>query len=745
MLSLITNNTQIALTPGTKLRFEVASPVFSTGVITAAVVYPFDLPVVGNEAIFECAHFLEANRKYKSTKCILKYSGVINCSGELILSKINSKRLRASFIGNAFAIDVKDKSIREFKLPSETIPSDPYHPRDISQYATKVVKEEIQSMFQFPKMWAELFYGNEDGDGRSQLNPDYGRSYYQEIDGKFINNYSGASAVFGFPFNEIREDPDPTNIFSLVPCPFLYKSLQYLVESQGYQIFGDFITNTEIQKILISNNTPIDKLYPAYFVKASNVTEIQSTSLTEYTKILFNNDFDIPNEDEYNCWNIATSEYTIKEPGYHHMKFTGEFMVHVSQALPNKRLSLRFRVNQATTDHLTQETSVLETWLPCSLETTVWFPDSWVGLPLYFDVTIQEWQGEMYGWVLQAGDLRNVSCEIINVSKNEYNAWTNVLSLADHLPGITFSEFLNAIKDTFSLAIWIDNNSKEVQVGFTKDVINSPYYLDLTDNVIGDSHETDIKEPQGKKLTFDNDEFQTTEGKDYIEPFTTFKDRFAPNRLNVLALVQNLNVLYHYTLDENNIPLWVYYADNFYPYITGENTKEISIKLSPVVMHQKNANHPEDVICPKLKEVSNSSAFNPEYSEMPFRIMLWLGMQENYSGYQYPMASSTGLTYKGDRIVCLDLNWKGDHGIIEKYYKPLLDLTNSQEITTVDFSIKPHEMDKILNLFRPQKGNNEVRKIRISNKNYIPKKATFQLTSTGIEQTEIELISKNDQ
>lgn len=311
MLSLIANNAQIALLPKTKLRFEVSSPVFTSGVITAAVVYPFDLPVVGNEDTFECAHFLESNRKYKKISCILRYSSVLNCLGELILSKINSKKLRASFIGNAFAIDSKDKSIQEFELPSETIPSDPFHSRDISQYATKVVKEEIQSMFQFPKMWAELFYGNEDEDGRSQMNPDFGRSHLQEIDGKFINNYSGASVVFGFPYNEIREDPDPTNIFSLVPCPFLYKSLQHLVESQGYQIFGDFLTNPEIQKVLISNNTPIDKLHPAYFVKASNVTEVQSTSLTEYTKMLFNNDFDEPNSDNDECWNIATSEYTI--------------------------------------------------------------------------------------------------------------------------------------------------------------------------------------------------------------------------------------------------------------------------------------------------------------------------------------------------------------------------------------------------------------------------------------------------
>jgi hypothetical protein len=162
-------------------------------------------------------------------------------------------------------------------------------------------------------------------------------------------------------------------------------------------------------------------------------------------------------------------------------------------------------------------------------------------------------------------------------------------------------------------------------------------------------------------------------------------------------------------------------------------------------MHQKNADDLDDVICPKLKEVANSSAFNPEESEMPFRIMLWLGMQENYSGYRYPMASSTGLTYKGERVVALDLNWTGDHGIIEKYYQPLLDLTNSKETTTVDFSIAPHEMGKILKLFLPQRGSKEVRKIRISNKNFIPKKATFQLTSTGIDKTEIELISKNDQ
>lgn len=46
-------------------------------------------------------------------------------------------------------------------------------------------------------------------------------------------------------------------------------------------------------------------------------------------------------------------------------------------------------------------------------------------------------------------------------------------------------------------------------------------------------------------------------------------------------------------------------------------------------MHQKNASLDDDVICPKLIETANSEAFNPENSSMPFKIMLWLGMQEN--------------------------------------------------------------------------------------------------------------------
>jgi hypothetical protein len=45
--------------------------VFSTGVITSAVVYPFDMPIAGNEAIYDCAQFLDAKRKYKTIPCTL--------------------------------------------------------------------------------------------------------------------------------------------------------------------------------------------------------------------------------------------------------------------------------------------------------------------------------------------------------------------------------------------------------------------------------------------------------------------------------------------------------------------------------------------------------------------------------------------------------------------------------------------------------------------------------------------------
>lgn len=743
MFSLIANNSRVFLYPNTKLRFEVTSPLFTTGVITSAVVYPFDLPITGNELVFECAHFLEANRKYKTIPCSLYFSGILICSGELILSKIKSKNYRAKIIGNAFAISSKDKVIREIELPSEIIESDPYHPNVVSRYATEVVKEIIPSMFQFPKMWADAFYGSINEDGQSELNPDYGESLLKEIDGKFVNNYSGASVVFGFPFNEIREDPLPSNIFTLVPCPYLNTAFQKLVESQGYSVFGNFFHDTEIQRILISSNTPLDELHPSYFVRASNFIDVQYFDFSGRVEI--NNDTDPPNTDEQNCWNTQNSEYTIEEAGYHHIKFTCDFMIHVSQAMPYKKARIRMRVNEATADFVDQQTMEVETWVPGVFESTFWVPNEWVGLPIWFEAIFLETSNPNVAWYAQHGSLRNVCIEITNVSKNEYNDWSNVLSLSNHLPDITFSNFLNAVKDTFSLAIWIDNNGKEVQIGFTKDAINSPKYLDLTDNLISDTPEVEMQEPQGKEFKFNySNEFQSTSGKDFTGPYATLSDIIAPDHLNVLALIENLNVIYHYTVDENNKPDWFYFADNLYPYVSGDNTQEVNVNLSPVVMHQKNATAEDDVICPKLLEVGNSSAYNPETIEMPFRIMLWLGMQENDYGYTYPMASCTGLNYKGERIISLDLNWSGQYGLIERYYKPILDLTENQEKTTINISINPIEMGDILYLFSPQKERIEKRKIRIGNKNYLPSKASFQLTQKGIDNAEIELISKND-
>jgi hypothetical protein len=463
-------------------------------------------------------------------------------------------------------------------------------------------------------------------------------------------------------------------------------------------------------------------------------------------RVILNNDTDPPNTDQQNCWSTQDAQYTIQEKGYHHIKITCDFMIHVSQAMPYKRARIRFRVNEATADYKDQHTMDVETWVPGIFESTIWIPPEWVGLPIWFEAIFFEAANPDVAWYAQAGSLRYVTAEITNVSKNQFNDWSNILSLANHLPDVTFAEFLNAIKDTFSLAIWINNNSKEVQVGFTKDVIKSPHYLDLTKNLIADTPEIEPLQEEGRELRFDfKDSFQATEGKDFISSFPTLNEMYAPNRLNVLSLVENLNVLYHYTVDENNKPSWFYFADNFYPFKSHDNSKEIQIKLSPVTMHQKNASLDDDVICPKLIETANSEAFNPENSSMPFKIMLWLGMQENNSGYTYPMASCTGINYKGQRILSLDLNWTGDHGLIEKYYAPLLDLIHSQEKTTVNLSINPLEMEQILSLFLPQKSNKEIRKIRLLNRNYIPAKATFQLTQRGIEKTEIELIAKNNQ
>jgi hypothetical protein len=725
---LIDNQYPVYLDKGTRLRLEFQMPYFSTDGIPVPVIYPFNIPIKKNESVFSYAHFTLLSSKTVVFDVTMYFDNVPVLRGKFYIKTITAEHYRGSIIFNGFSDEFKTRKLSDLVYEDITIGGTPHSPTNVAYHAEQIVKGFAEADYTFPVIFAENFYGEPDDDDVTEYNPDWGGDEGSGPIGRYINNYNAAAGMF--PINSIHEDPLCDNVASMVPCPYIHPLLRKIFDDEGFNCFGAFFDDTELQDLIIFYNYPLDEKYKKYFVRAS-WDDNQSIGMGGAV-LWFPDESTGDNEDEDGCWNNSTYRYTIKNRGYHSFSIN----VNVKPHTYTENIIARIRLKNEAGDTLDYQefTVVPETWTELDYELLYYFDEVLVNSTVYLWFEFVKPLGNDHD-----GDVENQILIAANISYQNLNQFSNKMNIANHLPPVEVNEFINSLKNGFGLGIFFDFYQKEAQLSLVRDIFSMKKYLDLSHKVLSSDKESEITENGGYKFNIDFDrDVYTYENYEYIGEFDTFNDLPTPSEPYKIALERSSNSILIYKKDpDSNIFDWFYWSDNIYPVEVGDGEEEITAGFSTLAMHIGN-----DLLTAQTKTVAGSPAFETGDNDFPLTLLFDRGMQENANGDEYPMASCVSSNLAGAGIGDYHLKMNGDNGLYAKFLeKWYLFLLESEEIkryfhcTVIDFI-------NIVSLFMPQRGD-ECRKIMVDNMIAIPKKVTFILTPEGIEQTEIIMIKSN--
>ncbi len=721
MIKIKVNKQTLYLEPKTTLRFEMISNLFDDQVIPLSVVYPFNIPAPVNQLIFQFANFVEISRAVKSYNCDFYFAGYLLFTGTLYVKNYNSKYYRCSIVVNSFTEGFADKLLSEFDYGGDiNIGGSPHSASNVAWHAEQIVKGYINANYTFPLIYAPEFYGDVDDNNFSEYNEDWGGDTGAGEVGKYLNNYSRTGNTF--PFNQVHEDPECDNVYAMLPCPYLHYVLERVFLAENYCLFGDFINDVELQKLILFNNRPLDQKYEKYYVEAAT-SGYQNITYYAWTKILF--DPSVYYIDNEGCWSTANNIYTAGSDGYHETKLS----ITCRSTLYLTDVEVTFALIKVGTPNIEVDTEIFictqyQTWYDFDVSLSGWFD---LGDQFFIAVRFR------HSGFATNGTIANGVLKVYNTSYINLNLFSNIMNLQNHVPPVTAGSLINNLVKTFGLAFFINTITKEIELAFKKDIIDSKQYLDLTDNLVSETTEIEPTEMEGFSFQqkFD-DEFADYSDYTFIGNYPTFNDLPTPQEVNQVAIVDNLNIAFTWKKDEDTNTLsWIYFADVQYIQTTGDGSTEVEPDLSTLTMHKG-----EDFVCPQFKDIGSSQAFETGVNDVDLILMFYRGMYEDDNGNDYPLASCTKFDNNGNSIGNYQMI---NEDLFEEFLKPWYDFLINSETITMKMDCNINDIIEIMKLFAPSK-TGTARKVRVNNLNYIPKKFSFMLSMNGVKETEATLV-----
>ena len=709
---------------------EFSMPFFDSEVIPSPVIYPFNIPIFKNESLFEYAHYDLIGTRTKVFNVTFYFDDLAVLTGKFYIKTISAAYYRGSIIFSGFPEGFSELKLNDLVYSDITIGNTPHSSTNVAYHAEQVVKGYLTPDYTFPVIFANDFYGEPDDEGYTEANPDWGGDDGGGPVGRYLNNYNPVAQTF--PINLIREDPQCDNTSALLPCPFVHPVLRKIFSDVNFSCHGSFFSDEELQKLILFFNFPLDQKYKKYFVRAHYLESFNQTIPQNGAVLQFPDDSGGDLEDLNSCWNTSTYRYEIKDKGYH------SFLVNVDvyPTAAGSSVTARLRLKDSAGNILDDDVFnvINETWDNLDFELLYFFPFSMIGELVYLHLQFADQYGEF-----ESGIAKNQILVASNVSYQNLNQYSNKLNLANHLPPVTYSTFINSLKNGFGLAIFFDFLHKNIEFSLISDILSSSLYLDLSSKVLTENKELELPDHNGYKLkiAYDRDVY-SFDSYEFIGEFATYKDLPIPSEPNKIAIDNSANtVLIFRKKDDSNVFAWHFYSDNIFEVIIGSGKEEVTVDFSTLAMHLNGK-----ILTAQTQALATSPAFDTGDNDFPFTILFYRGMQEDYKGHEYPMASSVNYDLLGQQIGNYQSKMNGDFGLYNKFLKPWYDFLQSSEEFKRYFKCDSVDFVNIISLFMPQKGQIK-RKIRVENMNCIPRKATFILSSSGIDKTEIVLLRSN--
>lgn len=741
MLTIKIGDKELVMFRGTKLRFEIASPIFEANAIPGSYICPFDLPVNGND-VFENAEFIEVNRIYKKYNCVVYIDGFPLYGGELILNNPSPNKYRCSVILTGINTDFAEKPLNELDYGSDIVVGG--SPHSATTVATMAANANLYNLydFYFPVIHAVNFYGSSDDYELSPANADYGGEIVLGAGktGKYINNWN--AELQRFEINSIRGNVDlADNAYVLVPQFKLVYIIKKIFENTGYKISGDFMSNAFINKLLFLNYFALDGKYAKHLAIASTVTR-HTNNTNAPKKIVFSDETSIGNEDIDNHLSINSGNtiFLAMESGFHQFELICKSKItfsDVQNIFPGGKLMLYIVSSGLTIETGEADLYSYNSLIDCHITVSIWMDAGQQVTFQYGFVSNGYPNAVTFGYVESGAKLVG-----FNASYKNLNQYANKLHTANHVTTNTVGAILNAIKANFGLAMWFDMDGKEVEISFLKDLLKSYNYIDISEMAIKNSLDISLEEAKGYKITQKNDD----EAKDVklyenIGSFVKKSDLPTPDKLNVIAEVLQEGCIYKYKKNDSDFTLnWEKYGTSVSEIAKGKAQEETAMEIgimTNVLMQNR--------LLPDSKQQGTSEYFETGVNETDMQLLIWHGMQADKNGLLYPFASSLKYNAAGNEISDNELRLDGESGTYEMFLKEWYDFMNNAETIRLQLKFKSDILIKLLQIFKPQsnKTTHQCRKVKYNGSIMLPKNISFLIPTDG-EIIEAELEAYKD-
>lgn len=319
------------------------------------------------------------------------------------------------------------------------------------------------------------------------------------------------------------------------------------------------------------------------------------------------------------------------------------------------------------------------------------------------------------------------------------------LNVAEFLPKISISDFLLGLKKVFCINYGFDHVTKTVSIDFNKQMLRSP--VEVVDHRIGSKLPAKtLDNSNGYKFSWDwtaaDDDYTKENFKDFDKnDFIGYSDVNNPAPTEEGKFI--INLMLNQVLKSVRIGgelTWQYYCDAFYDSVIGTGEKEVKASgFSPVLMQTTNLEGV--VLTPRISTLMHYPRFkqiNDTYSAV--RLAFFRGNQNKKDSLvKVPMASSMRhrhIGYEGDSTILgqYTINWDAviEQDLYNNFWRSWISfLMNTERIRD---AIKV-DLPFIQRIFKTQK--------QLKNTIFLAGKLTFTISSTGIDEAEIEIYRNN--
>jgi hypothetical protein len=317
---------------------------------------------------------------------------------------------------------------------------------------------------------------------------------------------------------------------------------------------------------------------------------------------------------------------------------------------------------------------------------------------------------------------------------SNFNIYKSSFNIADIVPDVKISYFLNAVKNFFMLGVFFDFKRKSIKLIPVNELLAYQNYFEI-DEYVEDNVENEFQDTQDYiyNFNFENDSYTTDNFKPvsdyyYIGEFVTKSDLPAASAENQLALVKNQNK--YWIVTDNSGLVWTTFTDNFLPFNSSGNIPFIP-NISPLLML---ANPLPIYHYPKVGQLATSEAFNNINLAMGLRLMIWQGKLDDEPRASNNVYGPLG-TIQGD----LSLRWDDPtYGIYEKYHVHWHNFIKETEQIRVIGYFPAIQYLKLMSLFEPNSDN--IFFIMYKKIKFLPKKISALVDNTGKDKIQVEII-----